>query len=229
MRMKGFTLLEVLVAMSIFAIIGLSATRMLQTIIESHERTGESTRALVRMTQGMNRLQTDVAQMVPRPVRDEYGEPLPALTVANGRYLVEFTRTGWSNPLGRPRSELQRVAYDVVDGKLVRYFWLVLDRAEDSEPIAQTIFQEVEDFRVYLIDKEGDRTDVWPALDVEHSLPEALEMIISLKGAGELRRLIALPSAPVLEGQGPGGVDGGDQPEDELSVERVEDEQGDGA
>ncbi|MBD3647131.1 MAG: type II secretion system minor pseudopilin GspJ, partial [Pseudomonadales bacterium] len=140
----------------------------------------------------------------PRPVRDEYGEPLPALMVGSGRYLAEFTRTGWSNPLGRPRSELQRVAYDVVDGELIRYFWFVLDRAEDSRPIPQTIFEEVEDFRLYLVSEEGDRTDVWPALDAERPLPAAVEMVISFKDRGELRRLVPLPAVPVIETQAPG-------------------------
>lgn len=190
-------MLEVLVAMAIFTIIGLGAQQMLQTVIKSHERTQERSQAFDRLTRGVIRMQRDFLQAVPRPVRDEYGEPLPPVMAGHtGPYLVELSRTGWSNPLGRKRSELQRVAYDVVDGEVRRHFWLVLDRAEDSQPVTQTLFGDIEDLRINFISREGERTDIWPPLETESSLPEAVEIVIATRRYGELRRTIIFPANP---------------------------------
>ncbi|MEX2490104.1 MAG: type II secretion system minor pseudopilin GspJ [Pseudomonadales bacterium] len=209
MSSRGFTLLEVLVAMAIFSIIGLGAQQMLQMVIKSHERTQERTQAFDRLTRGITRMQRDFLQAVPRPVRDEYGEALPPVMAGHtGPYLVEITRTGWNNPLGRNRSHLQRVAYDMVDGEVRRHFWLVLDRAEDSQPITQTLFGGVDDLRINFIGREGDRTDVWPQLEMESSLPEAVEIVIASRRYGELRRTIIFPANPAV-GQ-PDGMDNGE-------------------
>ena len=138
---RGFTLLEVLVAMSIFAVIGLGANQMLRTIINTHERTQQSMEEIASLTKALTVLQRDFSQVINRPVKDGYGEPLPPFIVNNtasgdDEHLIEFSRSGWNNPLGLNRSEIQRVAYDVTEeGELKRYYWLVLDRAEDSQVI----------------------------------------------------------------------------------------------
>ncbi|MDZ7686480.1 MAG: type II secretion system protein GspJ [Gammaproteobacteria bacterium] len=78
----------------------------------------------------------------------------------------------------RHRSNLQRVAYRVdEDGRLVRYFWRVLDRAEDSVPIDQVLLEEVQDFRVRLLDAEGEASDTWPG-EGTSPLPAAVEVIL---------------------------------------------------
>ena len=131
----GFTLLEVLVAMSVFAVIGLGANQMLRTIIDTHEITKANNQTIISMVSVITMMDRDFSQIVPRQVRDEYGEPLQPLIVGSGKYDIEFSRTGWNNPTQRQRSILQRVAYQLEDGKLSRHFWLVLDRAEDSETV----------------------------------------------------------------------------------------------
>ena len=134
-------------------------------------------------------MERDFSQVVYRPIRGEYGETLPPLMVATGPFEVEMTRTGWNNPTGFARSNLQRVAYQLNDGKLLRYFWLVLDRAQDSEPIQQTLLDDVEDFRVNLLDQDGNSTDRWPDPDRNLALPAAAEIILVTKSLGEIRKV----------------------------------------
>lgn len=227
MSSKGFTLLEVLVAMSIFAIIGLGASQMLQTVIKSHERTSEKSESFARLTRGINRMERDFLQVTSRPVRDEYGEPLPPLMAGNsGRYLVEMTRTGWSNPLGRQRSQLQRVAYDLIDGEVRRHFWLVLDRAEDSEAITQPLFDDVEDLRINMISREGEATGSWPEVTMESALPVAAEIIVATGRHGEIRRLVNFPAEAVVTSpeEPPNGADDNtDVDDDAIDIEVTED------
>jgi general secretion pathway protein J len=198
-RAAGFTLLEVLVAMSIFAVIGLGATQMLRTMIQTHERIQEKVTSFNDVTQAFSRLERDLGQIVNRPIRNEYGDYQPALQVATGDYALEFTRTGWRNPAQRPRSNLQRVAYELgAEGQLLRHFWLVLDRAEDSTVKTQVLLSGITDWRINLVGENGDTTDSWPVDAAAGSLPTGIEMIIETKALGTLRRLYPLVSPPIV-------------------------------
>jgi general secretion pathway protein J len=192
-RGNGFTLLEVLIAMSIFSVIGLGAAQMLRSMIQTHERTQARIEAFNSVSQALALLERDLTQIVSRPIRDEYGESRPSLLVGNDAYPLEFTRTGWSNPLNFPRSDLQRVAYARSDdGELVRYFWLVLDRAEDSSPKSQVLLAGIRDLRVNLVDDQGAQTDFWPNTAEPGGLPAAIEIILETEKMGEVRRLVPL-------------------------------------
>ena len=76
--------------------------------------------------------------------------------------MIEFTRFGWRNPLGRPRSELQRVGYIVQDETLYRAYWMVLDRAPDSEPQLQEMLKDVEQAEFFALDRSGNEHSFWP-------------------------------------------------------------------
>jgi general secretion pathway protein J len=198
-RATGFTLLEVLVAMSIFAVIGLGATQMLRTMIQTHERIQDKVASFNGVTQAFSRLERDLGQIVNRPIRDEYGDYQPALMVATGEYPLEFTRTGWRNPAQRPRSNLQRVAYELgAEGQLLRHFWLVLDRAEDSTMKTQVLLGGITDWRINVIGENGDTTDSWPVDAAAGSLPTGIEMIIETEALGTLRRLYPLISSAIV-------------------------------
>lgn len=180
--------------MSIFAVIGLGANKMLRIIIDTYEITQASNQSLNSMVRVFSMMDRDFSQIVPRQVRDGYGEPLQPLVVGTGEFTIEFSRTGWNNPANRQRSILQRVAYQVVEGKLSRHFWLVLDRAEDSEAITQDLLDGVENFHISLLKVEGEATDVWPEFTSELLLPVAIEVILETKALGEIRRVFVLPS-----------------------------------
>ncbi|MFT7133013.1 MAG: general secretion pathway protein J [Cyclobacteriaceae bacterium] len=223
-RVAGFTLLEVLVAMSIFAVIGLGATQMLRTMIQTHERIQHKVTSFNGVTQAFSRLERDLGQIVNRPIRDEYGDYRPALTVATGDYPLEFTRAGWRNPAQRPRSNLQRVAYELSsEGQLLRHFWLVLDRAEDSTIKTQVLLGGITDWRVNLIGENGETTDSWPVDAAAGSLPAGIEMIVETKALGTLRRLYPLVSVVIVPPVG--GSPGGDEVvDDDESEQGVDDE-----
>jgi general secretion pathway protein J len=198
--------LEVLVAMAIFSVVGLGANQMLRTVIDTHEKTKIQVKDFSDLSRAFTILERDMSQTIARSVRDEYGDPMPPFMLSSGPYFLEFTRTGWSNPIGLARSNLQRVAYQLNDeGEIERYFWLVLDRAEDSEPVTQIILTGVEDFRINLIIEDGESTDVWPNSDTNLLIPIAAEVILQTTAYGELRKVFNL--VDTLQPIGPNGSD----------------------
>lgn len=218
MRARGFTLLELLVAMAIFSVLGLGSYQLLRSVSESHDRVRGSINSYIRVSQALSIIQRDFNQYVPRQVRDRYGDPMLPMTFEVEDYLVEFTRGGWANPGARPRSELQRVAYslDFEEEKLKRHFWLVLDRAEDSEPITQVLLEGVTDFRVTAF-TGGQQTNpqVQAVVQAGNSAPLAVEVVLATEELGEVQRLFQLvePYLAPASGAGPGGGGGQNDPE----------------
>jgi len=111
--MKGFTLLEVLIAVSITAMIGVASTQLLSNVIDSKQASEVRSEQLVSLQRFNMVVSRDIEQLINRSIRDEYGDKQASLLLDSGDFPIEFTRAGWRNsPVSRdPRAELQRVAY----------------------------------------------------------------------------------------------------------------------
>lgn len=196
-RGQGFTLLELLVAIAILALVAVGSYRLLFDTIATRDRGMAHEKALRDLQRADMILKRDLLQAALRPIRDEFGDVQPGLVLAEERGL-EFTRRGWRNPLGQARSDLVRVRYRVVAGQLVREHWPVLDRARTSTPVQTVLLDKVSGFRVQ-VHAGGNWGSTWPALaQVSRTasavpLPEAVEVRFTLPPWGEIRRVIPLP------------------------------------
>ena len=210
---KGFTLIEVLIALAITAFVGAISYSGLSAVISGVE----TTRAVALETYNLNRammiVSRDLRQFVPRDIRDEFGELESAMQGGPlARSLLSFTRTGWHNPNQRPRSNLQRVNYLVEDEALWRESYAVLDRVGDSKPQRAKLLDGVEEISIGFLanlslldpgrDGSGIDTRSWaenwiantstPGVTLEP--PVAIEIRFTLEGWGEVSRLYTLPS-----------------------------------
>ncbi len=197
---RGFTLLELLVALAVFAIMATAAYSGLRNVLFTRAAVEEQSRRLAAVQLAVFRLGQDIEQAVPRGIRDEYGEPQAALLggeLADDR--LTLTRAGWDNPLGQPRATLQRVAYRLRDGRLWRLHWGVLDRGGLLEPRETLLLERVREFRVRFLDRDDWRDD-WPppasdeagAKKDPDALPRAVEIGLTLEDWGEITRLLPL-------------------------------------
>ena len=194
----GFTLLGLLVAMAIFALLSVMAYSGLGAMVDTKEHVEREAERLSEVQRALAFLARDLQQAAGRPVRDEYGEALPAMAwELNGPSQLEFSRGGWRNPAGRPRSDLQRLSYELVETRLERCSWPVLDRAPRSECFRRVLLQEVEGFSVEFLDRAGQWQAQWPpepagdaAPATGRELPAALRFTLDLKDWGRIQRLV---------------------------------------
>lgn len=196
-RAAGFTLLELLVALAIFSLIAVMSYSGLKVVLEQQAATEIQADTLAELQKVYLLVQRDIEQVVPRPIRDEYGDILPALV---GGDALELTRGGWSNPAGRLRSSLQRVGYAFEDGHLVRYSWSVLDRAQDSEPQRQPLVGDIEEMTIRYLAGNNEWEERWPnplasgdGTVAVMALPRAVEITLEHERFGPLVWVFRLP------------------------------------
>jgi general secretion pathway protein J len=192
----GFTLIEILVAMAIFTIIGLASTGVLNSVINSDQLSSERFEKLEELQRAMLTIERDILQIVPRNVRIN-SEPVSAV-VSGGEDVFDsdadglgFVRSGWHNPqMLLPRSTLQAVGYRIQEEQLQRLYGNYVDNVIGYEPKVKILLSDIEDFRVsFLTEAEQlEKPDEWKETYSSATLPIAISITIVSKTFGEIRR-----------------------------------------
>lgn len=185
---RGFTLLELLIALAIFAVLGVAAYAGLDAVLGAKDRIEAKSDQLGRLQMLFVLMGRDIEQAADRGVRDNFGDPLPPMF--GNDTALEFTRAGWRNPAGLTRSELQRVSYGLNDETLTRASWGVLDRAQDSEPRRTRLLENVSTLEIRYLDGAGEWRSEWPAAGgAGTQLPRAVEVTLDVKEWGRITRM----------------------------------------
>ncbi len=203
----GFTLLELLIAIALFALLGLGTYRMLEAVLQSDEAVRAQELQLRELSRAVWAFERDLQQVVGRPIRDGFGDErntfIGQLDGEDGAPLLELTRAGWRNPTGLRRANLQRVRWRLAGDNLERVYWVVLDRDLDSEPRVQRVLEDVQGLQLRYLDEEAVWHEEWPPFDFGRGSPEnaaerlpiALELNIEHARYGRITRLLRLPDA----------------------------------
>ena len=199
LRSKGFTLIEVIVALAVFGVMSMLAYSALGSTLSNADYLSNRMDRLQSIQRAVRYLSTDLLQAAPRPIRSELGEGFdPALqTSLSSEFLLQLTHGGWGNPAGLPRGTMQRVAYRLEELELVRYHWTVLDRTYANEPIATVLLDDVESLYFRYFTANGEVSAVWPPQGQSgagslRSRPRAVEIVLTLTDQGEIRRLLEI-------------------------------------
>ena len=194
---RGFTLLEMLVAIAIFATLSLGAYQVLQGVLTSDEVAKKKEERLSELQLAFGLLERDVSQMVPRSGRID-GENNKVLLAASrfgqqsDDWGMAFIRGGWLNPDGiLPRSGLQRVGWRLKDQTLERLSYLYPDPVIGTEPRIQPVLKGVTALRLYFYDR-GQWKEEWTQRD---QLPHGLAVELDLEDYGTIRRQFLIGAA----------------------------------
>jgi len=199
-KQQGFTLLELLISSIIFAIMAIMAYGGLDNVIRNSQSSQQALKRLQQIQQSVSVLNRDFSQIVPRGIRDEFGNPQPYLSAGNNiDNLIEFSRGGRVNPANLLRSSLLRIAYQFDDEKLVRLQWPQMDRAQETEARETILIDNLNKVTLRFLDKNAEWQEQWPPLNAPGGAGSdntdeliGIEIVLDLKDWGEIRRLYAM-------------------------------------
>jgi general secretion pathway protein J len=206
-KSAGFTLFEILIALVIFAILGIIVAVGLRRTLLANKRADEADQRIQKLEIAQALIRRDMNQIVDRPVSDKNGEKLPAVLLKSDE--IDFTRGGIINPFNTShRSDLQRIEYAYRDNSIVRTTWPTLDRVANSLSTSMTLLKNVTSFNVQVYDSKNVLQMGWPEnynnqsihnnSDQQADLPKAVKITFSVKGQGVIEDIIPIPSRGLI-------------------------------
>ena len=186
---KGFTLIEILIAIAIFSLLGLASYQVLHSVILSDEISTSASERIKRMQRTYQIIQTDMMQMSLRMVRRGEGSAIQQMLMAGNNVIdsedqgIAFVRSGWRNPAQMfPRGTLQPVGYRLVENRLERLHYLYPDQQANTEPQVTVLLEGVEELKFEYFEKNK-----WQTRWTGAHLPQGVAILLNLKDYGELR------------------------------------------
>ncbi|MGF1605435.1 MAG: type II secretion system minor pseudopilin GspJ [Rhodothalassiaceae bacterium] len=193
---RGFTLVEMLVALTVFAILAAAGVGVLQGAVSAQDRIEAADDRLRRLQIAHALIRSDLAQISLRRRRIEDGRLSPYAMEAGRSFgpLLRLVRNGWDNPgLLEPRGTLQAVEYVLRDGQLIRRAWARVDAAPGTPVRERVLLDGVRDVQISFLvnDRWVDFVTVITA--GRPRLPELVRLRLELEGYGEMEQLFATP------------------------------------
>ena len=186
---RGFTLVELLVSLFIFALLSAAGVALLSFSVRAQEVAEIELGKIADLRRAGALLSGDLAQAAARPWRDENGESRPAFSGAGGDRegpILAFVRRGAENLEAVPRPSAQRVEYRLAAGRLERRSWTMIDGAPPRAESA--MLTGVRRIRLRYRDRSGEWRDRWDPTALT-DLPKAVEMVVDTGEAGATRLL----------------------------------------
>jgi general secretion pathway protein J len=194
---RGFTLIEVLVALVIFAVLSALSYRSLSVLLQTRERVELDTTRWREVMIFFNRLDSDFKRHVNRPVKlQKQTQPAwlakPELENENDAQLI-------FSALGSPEQngwlmDTRRMAYRLKTGNIEMLIWPVLDSDIASKPASYPVLTGVKTFTLrYMLNKSHTWVNIWPVENVNASVfPKAVEVSVTLNTGEKLNRIYNL-------------------------------------
>jgi general secretion pathway protein J len=196
---SGFTFIEVIVAIAIFAVVALGANALFIEVFKRSEQVDVVSQELESLQRAMLIMERDFLQMQDRIPRTQGIEN--QLVINGGEFELDsdafaigFVRGGWQNPqLRLQRSNLQNVAYRLQDGRLERLHTIYVDSVIGTEPKVRVLLDQVSDFKIEVLQQVTAEFE-WEDTIENTTLPAAIAVTITSDNFGEIRRVFKVKS-----------------------------------
>jgi len=200
-RLRGFTLIEIIVVLLVFSVMAAMAYGGLNSVLKIRRGVEDSMQRTADLQRAFMRLRQDFQNVRDRPARDEFGDARAPLSF-NRDEVLTLVRGGMRNPMGSSRSSMERISYRVKDHVLMRATWPALDLPDKAEPSELALLKDVQELRWRFMDNAAEWQAEWPHTEGSQSAstaafppPIAVEITLVTKDWGELRFLFRTPQA----------------------------------
>ncbi len=187
---RGLTLIELMVALAIFAILGVLSYRALAEVATSNSRLEENFERWRTISRSLQRIDTDLIQVV-APARSS--EATPGTPQSGAAMILGRTANGGGPDPQFLRLDVsrgvRRVGYRLVDGRLDWLRWSGRDAV--GEPAVEPLLANVRGLRWRFL-LNNNRIDAWPPGNNAVVLPDAIILELDLPDVGTLTRMISL-------------------------------------
>ena len=189
--MKGFTLVEMLVALLVFSLLSAAGVAVLGFAADNRAVVRERMDEIAALQSARALIKTDLEQIADRRTRADGGVPTRSLSggESDAAPVLAFTRRGWDNPDAAPRAAMQYVEYRLVEDRLERRARPALDGSGLGEP--QVLLRGVRELDVAFYAR-GSWAPAW-APTADRALPQAIRLQMDLESFGEVTQLVLLP------------------------------------
>ena len=208
-RSRGFTLIEVMVAVFLLAVLSALGYETLSYVHKARDGSVAAFDRLREVELGIHTLVADFEQLEPRPVRQPVGDGYLGAMLGDTRTndLAILTRGGWANTAGLPRGTLQRVTYtfDAGKGVLYRSYTTALDAPLSVQPVRRELLKNVASVTFRFMDSNAVWQPQWPPPGAQipvaatsivaplRTRPVAVEITVELKDWGKIVRIVEVP------------------------------------
>ncbi|WP_317932528.1 type II secretion system minor pseudopilin GspJ [Halioxenophilus sp. WMMB6] len=196
-RQRGFTLIEVMVALAIGVIVIFLSYQTLRSAIDSAKVTKETMAEIDDLSRAMYLLEADFRHVVARNV-SLYNVLITAgfSSEVDEEYLLRLVRDGRPNPASLPRSSLLQVGYRLQEETLYRDSWPESEEALADDASQLPLLTGVTELVIRYLpasaeNRQGPWLERWPEQGVS-GLPVAVEVQLETKDFGRITRLFLL-------------------------------------
>ncbi len=149
-KRSGFTLVELLVAIAIFAVLSALGWKVFDYLIKIKERNTQHEQRLGQLQEAYQQVLRDTVQIVP-VTANVAGQVQPAVMLQNGQ--LTFSKTGVTDPLmqGIPPEERVEYIYKADEKKLYRYKYKNLNQTGNDQPETSVLLDSVDQFQIMLL------------------------------------------------------------------------------
>lgn len=187
----GFTLIEVMVALFIFALLASAALALLTVSVDSENIAREKSDEQAMLRRFSTILRQDLAHSLPRPSRDDRGN-LTSAFYAQDDVIMGFVRGGIQRLDDAGGYDVRRIEYRYGEGALRRF---VYNHVDGSDTGRETVlFDNIEEITMRYRLETGLWQDDWRDQRLI-AQPIAVEMVIQRSGEPPLRLVMALGRA----------------------------------
>lgn len=200
-KAKGFTLLEVLLAITIMAIIAAMTSITLPTAITSSQSIQEALDRVSKVDRVWVLFETDIRNVIASIPKVAGASQIPPVFVdPSEEYRFTLLRGGYANPLRLPRTEVVRVGYRFEDNVLWRDTWTNIADNDERNATPRKVLEDIEEIVIRVLASDGRSTvsggpwlERWPrGGQPPQTLPAAVEITLQLEDFGEIKRLYSI-------------------------------------